>query len=67
MSLDDLCAKVKNLLDNPSLMKRISRQGITQMQKVWSPQVAVYRLLTLIDCLRQGNDTVFDDGPCSKA
>nr|WP_122120199.1 glycosyltransferase [Alistipes megaguti] len=67
MSLDDLCAKVKNLLDNPSLMKRISRQGITQMQEVWSPQVAVYRLLTLIDCLRQGNDTVFDDGPCSKA
>lgn len=67
VSLDDLCTKVKALLDNPSKIKKISRQGIFQMQEVWSPQVATYRLLTLIDCLQQGKDTVFDDGPCSKA
>lgn len=67
VSLDDLCAKVKDLLDNPFKIKKISRQGMAQMREVWSPRVAAHRLLTLIDCLQQGNDTVFDDGPCSKA
>lgn len=66
-ALDSLCEKVKFLLDNPQDLQKIRRQSVTLMQEVWSPQVAADRLLVLIDCLRNENDTPFVEGPCSKA
>lgn len=66
-SLDSLCEKVKFLLDNPADIHNISQKAIIQMQDLWSPEVAARRLLTLINCLQRGKNTVFDDGPCSKA
>lgn len=66
-ALDSLCEKVKFLLDNPQELQKIRRQSVTLMQEVWSPQVVADRLLVLIDCLRNGKDTPFVEGPCSKA
>lgn len=66
-ALDSLCEKVKFLLDNPKELLKIRRQSVTLMQEVWNPQVAADRLLVLIDCLCDGKDTPFVDGPCSKA
>lgn len=66
-ALDSLCEKVKWLLDNPNERIKIQKQGMTLMQKVWSPQIAARRLLQLIECLQHGMEPVFNDGPCSKA
>ena len=66
-ALDSLCDKVGYLFDHPSKLQDISRSGVKQIQDIWSPQVAAHRLLRLVECLQQGIDSGFEDGPCSKA
>ena len=66
-SLDELCEKVKFLLDNPQELQRMRHASIAQMRSTWNPRVAAERLIALIDHLRDGDDTPFADGPCSKA
>ncbi len=66
-ALDSLCEKVEWLLDNPELRKMIQYQAVKQMQEEWSPRVAAERLLTLVDCLKDNQESPFNDGPCSKA
>lgn len=66
-ALDALCEKVEWLLDNPSKMSAIRMNAIRQMRDLWNPLVAAVRLLELIARLKSGKDTIFHDGPCSKA
>ena len=66
-ALDALCEKVEWLLDNPSKMSAIRMNAIRQMRDLWNPHVAAVRLLELIERLKSGKDTIFLDGPCSKA
>lgn len=66
-ALDALCEKVEWLLDNPSKMSAIRMNAIRQMRDLWNPHVAAVRLLELIERLKNGKDTIFHDGPCSKA
>ena len=66
-ALDQLCEKVKYLLDNPQELQRMRHNSIVLMRSVWNPRVAAERLIALIDNLRNGDDTPFADGPCSKA
>ena len=62
-ALDSLCDKVGYLFDHPSKLQDISRSGVKQIQDIWSPQVAAHRLLRLVECLQQGIDSGFEDGP----
>lgn len=66
-ALDSLCDHVGQLLDNIELRHTIQHNATKLMQEVWSPRVAAARLLMLIDNLRNGADSPFVDGPCSRA
>lgn len=67
VALGSLCEKVEWLLDNPSKMGTIQLNAVRQMRDLWNPHIAAIRLLELIECLKNGKDTIFHDGPCSKA
>lgn len=66
-ALASLCEKVEYLFQNPEVLASVSNNGIRQMQETWNPKVAAARLLQLIDCLKLGKDTIFREGPCSRA
>lgn len=67
LALDSLCEKVEYLLNHPQLVQKMRQRSIALMQETWNPRTAAERLLTLINCLREGEETPFDEGPCSKA
>ena len=66
-ALNELCMKVKYLLDNPDKRQEIRRRSLALMRDEWNPRVAAERLLALIDCLRNGQESPYSEGPCSKA
>lgn len=66
-ALDSLCERVELLLNHPEERMKMKKRAISLMQDVWSPDIAAHRLLTLIDYIRNGKDTPFKDGPCSRA
>lgn len=66
-ALNDLCKKVIYLLDHPHEVETMRRRSLSLMQSTWSPQIAAERLLVLIDRLQKGADTIYNEGPCSKA
>ena len=66
-ALDDLCKKVMFLLDNPLRLQTIRYESSILMQKVWNNNIAAERFLTLVNCIQQGTEPNFEDGPCSKA
>lgn len=66
-SLDDLCRKVEWLLNNPEKRRKMAHNAIIKMREEYSPRVAAERLLQLIDNLQKGQNTPFENGPCSKA
>lgn len=66
-ALDSLTEKVEWLLNHPAERKRIAISGYINMRDIWSPVNAANNLLTLIDCLINGQDTSIMEGPCSKA
>ena len=66
-NLRSLYAKVKILLDDEDLRKRISSNAYQTMSRMWNPKSAAERFIQLANALQQGNDTPFVDGPCSKA
>ena len=65
-NIKDLYKKVKFLLDNPEKRKEISKKAYKTLAEVWNAEFATDRLLTLIDCIMQGNEPEFKDGPCSR-
>lgn len=66
-ALDSLCDKVEYLLANPRKWQDIQSRSTALMQELWNPHSAAERLLILINCLEEGKDTPFVEGPCSKA
>ncbi len=66
-SLESLCEKVEWLLEHVNQRKQMQVEARETMQQVWSPNVTAKRLLTLIDSIKNGQDTPFENGPCSKA
>lgn len=66
-SLDELCEKVAYLLDHPQERQAMRRRSAMMMRDIWSPKTAAERLMKLIELLGCGQDTTFENGPCSKA
>ena len=66
-ALDDLSGKVEWLLDYKDGMKDMQHKAACTMQELWSPKRAAQNLLKLIDALKNGRESLIEEGPCSKA
>jgi len=66
---DDLYKKVKFLLDNPTLRKKISMNAYETIYKQWNASNAAKRLILLSKEILSGNKKAepFKDSVCSKA
>ncbi len=67
--LDDLCEKVKYLLDNKDKRIEISRNAYTTMLNEWNGNNAARKFITLCEKLLRGEKAIdlYSDGVCSKA
>ena len=61
-----LLASVKRLIDNPALRRKIQKNAYETIKDVWNAEVATDRLLHLIDCIKNGTETGYKSGPCSR-
>ena len=64
---DSLYNVVKGLILDRVSCEELSRKAFHDMKNVWSPDNAAKCLMVLIENLRNGEDTSFTEGPCSKA
>lgn len=67
IALDSLTEKVEWLLNHPLERKQIAIAAYNNMKNVWSPKNAANNLISLIENLQKGRDTLIEVGPCSKA
>ena len=63
---NDLYQKVKYLLDNVEQRKNIAKKAYQALCNTWNADVASRRLLQLIECIQNGKEPEFTDGPCRK-
>ena len=66
-NINSLYEKVKLLLDDVELCKRISHNAYKTMSEIWNPKNAAVRFLQLVDALQNNLDSPYEEGPCSKA
>lgn len=66
-SVDSLFDKVAILYDKPEMRERIGKEAYKTITTDWSARLAAERLVLLSESILSGNETSFDDGPCSKA
>lgn len=64
--LNDLFAKVKNLIDDDKKRIAFAKNAYRTLTDTWNAETAAERLLTLIENIKNGKETPFTDGPCSK-
>lgn len=66
-NIDSLISRVEWLLDHDDERKQIAMNGYNTMKNLWSPKYAAQSFLKLVECLRKGMETPYEEGPCSKA
>lgn len=66
-NVESLYIKVVSLIENPEERRKMAINAYYTIKNVWSPKVAAYNLLKLIEELKRGHDTIIQEGPCSKA
>ena len=59
--------QVKLLLDNKERCKELGKNAYNTIKNTWNSKVAAERFLKLAKCLENGNETPYNDGPCSVA
>ena len=64
---DELYEKVKYLIDNREERKKLGLAAYRTLTDEWNADIAAGRLLSLVENIKEGRDTPFSDGPCSKA
>lgn len=64
-----LYQKLKYLLDNPDIQKKLGQSAYKTITQKWNAAVAAERFLKLYERIASGekHPRVFEDGPCSKA
>ena len=63
---NNLYEKIKALLDDEGRKKAIQMKAYETMTETWNANVATKRLLHLIECLQNGIETGYENGPCSR-
>lgn len=66
-SQKDLNQTVMNLLDDPEKRRQIGQAAYQTMVEKWNGENAAERFLELSRTLKEGKNTPYSDGPCSKA
>lgn len=66
-SQKDLNHAVMELLDNPEKRKQLGLAAYRTMAEKWNGEKVAERFLELSKLLKEGKDTPYQDGPCSKA
>ena len=66
-SVKSLAAKLEMLVCDEGLRHDLGKRAYEQMRDEWNPTTAAERVIALYEALREGKDTPFADGPCSKA
>lgn len=66
-NIDSLIAKVEWLINHDNERKQMAMSGYNTMKNLWSPINAAQSFLRLVECLNNGLETPFEEGPCSKA
>lgn len=64
--INSLEESVSWIIEHPEQRKDISKNAYRTMNELWSPSEGALRLIMLIDCLKNGKETPFTTGPCSK-
>ena len=65
--VDDLVEKIKNLIQNPSMIEDMGRRAYATMSEMWNGKVAAKNLMELCSALLRGEPSPINDGPCSQA
>ena len=63
---NSLYKNVRLLIDNKALRAKIQKSAYDTIKDVWNADVAAERLLCLIDSIKNGTETPYTYGPCSK-
>lgn len=58
---------VSEIIDNHQKQIELGKQAYKTIDELWNADVAAKRFLVLSEKLKKGEDTPFNDGPCSKA
>ena len=66
-NFEDLYSKVKMLIENREMRNELGINAYNTIKNTWNADVAAERFLVLAKELGEGNDTPFNNGPCSKA
>lgn len=66
-SQKDLSQALMNVLDDPEKRKQIGQEAYLTMTETWNGVNAAERFIELSKELKEGRETPFLDGPCSKA
>lgn len=66
-NLDSLYEKVLWLINHPFDRRALGKAAYETICNVWSAKNAAKSFLSLVERLKSGQDTVFTEGPCSKA
>lgn len=64
---NDFYNKVKLLINDKNLCKEIGTNAYRTIDELWNAKVAAERFMVLAKKLSIGQDTPYNDGPCSKA
>ena len=66
---EDLYIKVKYLIDNPQIAKKIAKNAYLTIINEWNAEQAASRLMVLIEKMLEGirNPDIFDSGICSRS
>lgn len=64
--VESLTRCVSDLTEKPNKRRIMALNAFKTMKNVWSPQVGAERLIRLIECIQNGEETPYMFGPCSK-
>lgn len=65
--INSLYNQVKKIIDDEGYREILSKNAYNIMYHKWNPRIVAERFITLINNIINGNDTIYTDGPCSKA
>ena len=65
--VESLYETVVRILNHREELSGLSKCGVETIRNVWSPRVAAERFVNLVSALKKGDETPYENGPCSKA
>lgn len=66
-SLDELYAKVEQLMIHPALRKELGKNAYSTMTTIWNAETACENFFKLLQSIQSGQRDAIKEGPCSKA